>query len=43
MKLENLCLLIKNSWKIHEDDIFNLREDSPEWCRLKKNYERIVI
>ena len=37
-----IAALLKNTFKVFEDDIFNLDENSEQWVRLKANYERIV-
>lgn len=34
--------MIKNALSVPQNDIFNLNENSEEWTKLKKNYERIV-
>ena len=35
-------MLLKNTFKIPQNDIFNLSETSDEWERLKTNFQRIV-
>lgn len=41
-KVELLCMMLHNTFRVPQNDIFNLKESSPEWVKLKKNYERIV-
>lgn len=42
IKLQVFALKIKCCFNVPQEDIFNKSENSDEWVKLKKNYERIV-
>lgn len=42
IKTEIFISLIPLAYKVKECDLFNLKENSPEWIGIKYNYERIV-
>ena len=41
-KIAFLSMIVKNTFRVPQNDIFNLKESSEEWVNLKKHYERIV-
>jgi hypothetical protein len=41
-KVEIIFMMAHNTFRVPQNDIFNLKESSQEWKKLKRSYERIV-